>query len=125
MVHTDTKRAPKVMDEDTWVVRAWFEARAVREKRRKRDIADTVAVDNGTSWQAHVDTEAADNKVWSLRYPEIRGLRFCPERRMYFVRDQSASLAADSREVGVGETFSIVQAFEISVRKIRRTQVPG
>ena len=32
---------------------------------------------------------------------------------------------ADSREVGVGETFSILQAFEISVRKIRRTQVPG
>ena len=93
MVHTDTKRAPKVMDEDTWVVRAWFEARAAREKRRKRGIVDTAAVDNGTSRPAHVDTEAADNKVWSLRYPEIRGLRFCPERRMYFDRDQSASLA--------------------------------
>ena len=93
MAHTDTKRAPKVMDEDTRVVSAWFEARAAREKRRKRGIVDTAAVDNGTSRPAHVDTEAADNKVWSLRYPEIRGLRFCPERRMYFDRDQSASLA--------------------------------
>ena len=66
--HTETKRVLKVMDEDTGVVRAWFEARVAQEKRRKRGIVDTADVVNGTSRPAHVDAEAADNKVGSQRY---------------------------------------------------------
>jgi hypothetical protein len=32
-------------------------------------------------------------KEYKLRYPECRGLRFCPERRMYYDRDEASARA--------------------------------
>lgn len=37
--------------------------------------------------------ESKDNKDNKIRYIECRGLRFCPERRMFFDRDESSGLA--------------------------------
>ena len=94
MAHTRKKMAPLARKKDVEAVQKWHEKRRVVEKRRKGALVATEA-DDGAALPSHVDEGmmvGTLKKIRPLRYPEIRGLRFCPERRMYFDRDQSASL---------------------------------
>ena len=62
-------------------------------KKRAADVARrscTVTIDKEESGEQHYATPKHDNG--RPRYPEIRGLRFSPERRIYLDRDREAAV---------------------------------
>jgi hypothetical protein len=83
LCHTPSKYMPYVHDENIEAMQKYKEERSLRAKRRR----------GGTiPWKKenHNFTQSENER---MRYIECRGLRFCPETRMYYDRDASAARA--------------------------------
>jgi hypothetical protein len=80
LCHTSSKVSPAVTPGDMdAVLREMARLKLVQNRRR-----------GGTQRQHGLEGDTTDKKA---RYIECRGLRFCPERRMFFDRDVSSGLA--------------------------------
>ena len=84
--HISGKMMPVVPEAEKALVEAYLQA--MKEKRKLRRCGGVTPKPR----QEMQDDEVEEKKVRALRYPEVRGLRFCPERRKYFDRDRTAAL---------------------------------
>jgi hypothetical protein len=81
--HAAGKHAPTVLDPShVQHVRRLYKAQTAKGKSRR---GGTVEIDKN-------DNDDDEDNGRALRYPEVRGLRFCPERRIFLDRDRAASL---------------------------------
>jgi hypothetical protein len=82
---TDMKKMPIVMADHVEAVMEHLEV--ARQKARRRRGATDIGLEVERSNKG-VEVEEKDR---ALRYPEIRGLRFSPEKRIYLDRDREAA----------------------------------
>jgi len=73
--HTSSMVPPAISEEDKEAVRMYCVRKDIQSMHRKGGLASSVDVDRPLK-----------------RYPEVRGLRFSPETRMYLDRDRAAAL---------------------------------
>lgn len=91
--HTPDTRMPLVCADDVEAVQEHLKAE--RERARRRRGATGLLLEDASS-----DMDAEHTRSVALRYPEIRGLRFSPERRIYLDRDrESAATIARLRTI--------------------------
>ena len=83
--HTSSRRTPFVTEADAAEVTASVQ-RARSKAQRRRGGTGIVRPPKGVRSGREKDKKKA-------RYMECRGLRFCPERRMYFDRDEASARA--------------------------------
>jgi hypothetical protein len=86
---TAAKAMPVVPDKHNASVQAFFAARKQRRCSWTRGDVDVVKAANG-SVIGYGDRKKKGTDS-DLRYPEVRGLRFCPERRIFLDRDVDAA----------------------------------
>lgn len=95
--HCSGKRSPFVKDEDKSMVEAANTVAAVKARLRRGGSSSGLdpAINPATGLRRDRDDHQQQTKKRDtrLRYPECRGLRFCPERRMYFDRDEASARA--------------------------------
>jgi hypothetical protein len=84
MRHTTARYTPVVREEDREAFNQWQrERRAMASKRRGG---------NGLPKKPFWPVQLGPKKEKKQRYPECRGLRFCPETRMFFDRDLCSAM---------------------------------
>lgn len=80
--HTTNQKAPVADAASQPVVRAWLDRARAKAKRRRGGS------DRPDDQHHHPPPQAGA----PVRFPEVRGLRFCPERRKFIDRDLDAAL---------------------------------
>ncbi len=81
----------KVRDDHLEAVEQFNADRLKAVKRRRCGIPFEAS--GAREEKENVATEADGKKKREARYPEVRGLRFCPERRLYLDRDRESAVA--------------------------------
>ena len=82
---------PKVRDDHLEAVEQFNAERLKAVKRRRCGIPFEAS--GASEEKENVATEVGGKKKSEARYPEVRGLRFCPERRLYLDRDRESAVA--------------------------------
>ena len=85
LCHTSRKCAPEVAPDERYLLQRLRQS--VIEKNKRRRGGSTGAPDRLEGWKTGGKEEGCS------RYPECRGLRFCPKRRMYYDRDEGSARA--------------------------------
>jgi hypothetical protein len=92
--HTSDDKMPIVPEEKRALVEEYLEVMKVkRGGRRRGGVAKGYGGPPRPMQEHGGGEEVVERKQACLRYPEVRGLRFCPELRKYFDRDQKSAEA--------------------------------
>ena len=85
LCHTSDKKTPIVPLNEECIINTYIEYKKTQSKHRKGG--------HGVSHDMVGHDLQGENKINKIRYPEVRGLRFCPEDGMYLDRDQESALS--------------------------------
>jgi hypothetical protein len=91
--HTALKSMPTVPQDGRDVMNEYAEGVKSRRKRQRRGGSTFNGGLNVISEREGVNSGGEDNVAKAQKYPEVRGLRFCPETRMYLDRDRESAVA--------------------------------
>jgi hypothetical protein len=86
--HSRGNRPPVVHEVDRPAVEAYLQRKKAQDKKRRGGPGAAEVAGGGQPPLPPPQGAAA-----MVRYPEVRGLRFVPEMRMYLDRDKSSALA--------------------------------
>ena len=120
--HVATKQMPEILEDaaDGATTKAAVEAVAEAAKRRRGGSGGPRTASHAAAPSA---AEVEETKKMKLRYPACRGLRFCPERRMFYDRDEASAIAiAGLRRLEL-QGFGRPSAFRCKSKKISSTAV--
>ena len=84
---------PKVRDDHLEAVEQFNAERLKAVKRRRCGIPFEASGASEEKENVATEVDGKKKKNSEARYPEVRGLRFCPERRLYLDRDRESAVA--------------------------------
>jgi hypothetical protein len=91
LAHSSGKRPPVVQEADGPAVAAYLQRKRAQDKKRRGTMTSPAAADVVGGGQPPLPPPQGAAAL--ARYPEVRGLRFVPETRMYLDRGKSSALA--------------------------------